>query len=94
MVQARIDLAAPTHTARLGVRDRRPPERDGEPVVPIHPAHLGQGVRLDVTLLDPVPLLEHKDLQPSPGALPSGDRPAGTRPDHDDVVAHEATTTS
>ena len=48
VVEARVDLAAPAHTARLGVGDRRPSERDGEPVVAIHAAHLGQGVRLDV----------------------------------------------
>ena len=49
---------------------------------------------LDGTRLDPVALLEDEDLQPSAGTLPSGDRPTRPRPDHDDVVGHDAATMS
>src|SRR5262249_52106389 len=82
VVQAAVDLGAPSDTASFGERDRGVPERGGEAAMPVLRRHLLELERLHRVGIDPRPSLDHCDVPPAGGEGGGGGGAARARADH------------
>ncbi len=85
VVEAAVDLGAPADAAPLRERDRRVPQRGGEPPVPVLGGHLLEGERLQRVGVDPRALFHDGHVATGGGERGGGGGAARARPDHEHV---------